>query len=58
VADNELREIADSRNCNPLSFPKVTDVSLKCNKGTLSFCALSSIFLAVSVETDCEITTN
>ena len=42
VADNELREIADTRNCNPQSFPKITDVSLKCNKGTLSFCCISS----------------
>ena len=28
VADNELREIADTRNCNPQSFPKVTDCLL------------------------------
>jgi len=58
VLDSELSETADTRNCNPQSFPNITDVSLKCNKGTLSFCALSSIILAVCVVTDCEITTN
>ena len=52
VLDNELSEIADTRNCNPQSFPSITDVSLKCNKGTLSVCALYSIFLAVSLGTD------
>ena len=44
VLDNELTEIADTRNCNPQSFPNITDVSLKCTKGTSLFCALSSIF--------------
>ena len=58
VLDNELSEITDTRNCNPQSFPKVTDVSLKCSKGTLSFCAFSSIFLDIEVGTDFEITTN
>jgi len=52
VLDNELSEIADTRNCNPHNFPSITDVSLQCNKGTLSFCALSSIFLDVSLVTD------
>ena len=56
VLDNELSEIADTRNRNPQSFPNITDVSLKWIKGTLSFCALSSIFLAVGVGIDCEIT--
>jgi len=27
--DNELSEIVDTRNCNPQSFPNITDVSLK-----------------------------
>ena len=29
VLDNELSEIADTRNANPQSFPNTTDVSLK-----------------------------
>ena len=29
MLDNELSEIADTRNCNPQSFPNITDVSLK-----------------------------
>jgi len=29
VLDNELSEIADTRNRNPQSFPNISDVSLK-----------------------------
>ena len=29
VVDSELSEIANTRNCNPQSYPNVTDVLLK-----------------------------
>ena len=55
---NELKEIAETLNCNPQSFPKDTDEPSKWIVGTFSFFAFSSIFSALFVGTDSEITIN
>ena len=49
---NELKEIAETLNCNPQSFPKDTDEPSKWMIGMFSFCAFSSTFFALFVGTD------
>jgi len=49
---NELKEIADTLNCNPQSYPKDTDEKSKYTIGMFSFFAFSSIFSALFEGTD------